>query len=65
MTLFEKLIVTQLMKKNPTLWNPKVHHRIHKSPQLDPISNQPNPFRPIDPYLPKVHLNEFGDSREL
>jgi hypothetical protein len=56
--LFEKLIVTQLVKKYPPfLRNPKVHHRVHKSPPLDPILRQPNPVRPIDPYLPKVHLN--------
>jgi len=24
---------------------------------LDPFLNQPNPVRPIDPYLPKVQLN--------
>jgi hypothetical protein len=35
------------------LWNPKVH----KSPPLDPILSRPNPFCPIDPYFPKVHLN--------
>jgi hypothetical protein len=28
-----------------------------KSPPLDPILSQPNPVRPIDPHLPKVHLN--------
>jgi hypothetical protein len=29
--LFEKLIVTQLVKKYPAfLWNPKVHHRVQK-----------------------------------
>jgi hypothetical protein len=56
--LFEKLIVTQLVKKDPAfLWNPKVHHRVHRSPPLDPIPSQLNPVRPIDPYLPKVHLN--------
>jgi hypothetical protein len=56
--LFEKLIVTQFVKKYPAfLRNPKVHHRVHKGPPLDPILSQPNPVRPLDPYLPKVHLN--------
>jgi hypothetical protein len=39
------------------LWNPKVHHRVHTSPQLDPILSQLNPVRPIDPYLAKVQFN--------
>jgi hypothetical protein len=57
-TLFEKLIVTQLVKKYLAfLWNPKVHYRVHKSPPLDPILRKPDPVRPIDPYLPNVHLN--------
>jgi hypothetical protein len=38
---------------------PKVHYRVHEGPSLDPILSQPNPVRPIDPNLPKVHLNNI------
>jgi hypothetical protein len=32
-------------------------YRVHKSTWLDSILTQPNPVRPINLELPKVHLN--------
>jgi len=41
--LFEKLIVTQLIKKFSAIMEPKIHHHVKKSPPLDPIPSQLNP----------------------
>jgi hypothetical protein len=46
-----------------SLWNPKVHYRVHKSPPLDPILSQSISVRPIDPYLLKVQLNIYSHLR--
>jgi hypothetical protein len=57
-TLFEKLRVTQPAKKYPVFFmKSKGSLPCSQSSPLDPILSQPNPVRPIDPYLPKVQLN--------
>jgi hypothetical protein len=36
------------------LWNPKVHHRVHKSPPLAPTLSHIDPVRTITSYLSKI-----------
>jgi len=55
-TVLEKLIVTQLAKKSPLLWNPKVRHRFQNSPSLVPILRQINPVYTSAPYFLKIHF---------
>jgi hypothetical protein len=54
----EKLPIVQPFSKFPAiLRNPKVHHRVHKSPSLVPILCQFNLVPTIPSYLSKIHFN--------
>jgi hypothetical protein len=39
------------------LWNPKVYHRVHKSPSPVPILNQMNAIQNLQPHFPNIHFN--------
>jgi hypothetical protein len=53
----EKLPIVQPFRKFPAiLRNPKVHHRVRKSPLLVTILSQFDPVPTIPSYLSKIHL---------
>jgi hypothetical protein len=59
--LFENLIVTQLVKKYPAFFmEPEGSLPCSRKSTTGPYLNQPNPVRPIDPYLPKVRMSFFN-----
>jgi len=54
--LLEKLTVIQ-SRNHSSLWNPKVHYRVHKSPTADLQPDHKHPVHIFPTYLFKIHSN--------
>jgi len=61
---FEKLIVTQLVKKCPTFIEPKRPFYVYKSLSLVPVTilNQMNPIHNFSPYFSMIYSNTIFPS---
>jgi hypothetical protein len=64
LALLEKPPYLQLLNKFPKmLWNPKIHHHVHKSPLLVPILRQTNASHTSPSYVSKTHFNIIHPSK--
>jgi len=53
-----EMLVTQSSSPTP-LWNLKVYYRVHKSPQLVPITSHMHPAHTFPQHYPKTHSNYY------
>jgi len=57
-SLFDKLIITQLVKKFPAFYgNPAVHYGFHKSLSLVSVLSQMGPVHVFSPHFPKINFD--------